>query len=235
MSLGNDLISGFTAVRDAKEKRKRREQDAQMAAAERALKLDLQARDMTAQQALQNDRLVADAKRQFSDQSWRSGESATDRSWRSNESAADRTWKTGDRQEAQKFTAGENDAERRMRKLLQDDALKATAAQFRDKLDFDYTNLGANTAMKTRDQNWQENPENPYNRIRDTQADRNENDLAEMYGSNSATGMPPPDSGKFRSSQPATMPKFGQADEGRTLIGPDGKRYRVIKGVAVLQ
>lgn len=198
MSLGSDFISGFTAVRDAKEKRKRREQDAQMAAAERALKLDLQARDMSAQHALQNDRLVADAKRQFADQTWRSGENATDRTWRSGESATDRTWKSSDRQAAQNFTAGENDAERRMRKLLQDDALKAAAKQFSQKLDFDYTNLGANTALKTRDQNWQENPENPYNRIRDTQAQRNENDLLENYGIIGGTGMPPPDSGKFR-------------------------------------
>lgn len=194
MSLGSDFISGFTAVRDAKEKRKRREQDAQMAAAERALKLDLQARDMSAQQALQNDRLVADAKRQFADQTWRSGENATDRTWRSGESATDRTWKTSDRQAAQNFTAGENDAERRMRKLLQDDALKAAAKQFSQKLDFDYTNLGANTALKTRDQNWQEDERNPYNQIRDAQAERLRAEAAD-FGS-----VPPP--AMTRPSQP---------------------------------
>ena len=102
--LAEGLNQGFALGASARQKKEDREEADRLAKARAALELDMLAKRAAADKALQNDRLVADAQKQFSGQGWQSGESEKDR-------AARLALQTG----AQGFQGGQSNIERAVR------------------------------------------------------------------------------------------------------------------------
>lgn len=169
--LAQGIAQGWDAgSRAVEEQRKRKAQSAE-SAADRALRLDLDAKLTDRETALQNARLLADADRQFKQQGWQSAENSMDRSFRSDESGKDRGWRTTERLGSEGHDSSEKNLDRMLHQKLQQDQLDQAARQFADKQAFDYTHLATDTAGKTRSQNWAEDLTNPENVYRQAHAD----------------------------------------------------------------
>ncbi|PAW75176.1 MAG: hypothetical protein B9S38_02500 [Verrucomicrobiia bacterium Tous-C4TDCM] len=205
--LAQGLQRGFEAGTNLVEAKRRRKQENDLDAARRSLQLEAQARDLTNRKALQDAQLTFEGRERGADRKsrreeadkdrgWRSGEANTDRNWRGGEADKERGFRTKERVDAQGFTSSEAQLDRAARVLAQDKELK----QRTDFFDIELPLKAAALGMQSRQQDWQENPSNPYNRIRDTQAERN---LDALGGPVVVNGAPPPKSGQFGPTAPA--------------------------------
>ena len=146
------LSQGAQIGAAAYDARKRRDQEAALEKARRELQLELDTRRTAAERALQEERLVADAKKQFADQNFRKEEGATERGWRTNERKDEQGFRTGERESTQKFTAkqgrkernwrsSESTLDRTQRQDLANQQLDAAAAQFAKKYELESLSL----------------------------------------------------------------------------------------------
>jgi hypothetical protein len=157
--------------------------------------------------AMQDARLVADAKRQFGQNVFASGEADKDRGWRSGERRESQGFQAGEGQKGRDFQGAQGTLDRAAR-----DRAQTRDLEFKRKLWEDEQPMrGFDMGLKARAAEWQENPENPYNRIREAQADKLGSDF----------GALPPTGGQFTGKAGSGTPTAisSQADYDRLPAG----------------
>lgn len=183
MAWGDSFVSGLQTGSDIRDKMKRRKLD--------QARLDIEAEQFAKTQAqqkqLQDDRLTHDAKMQVADQTFRAGEAGKDRGFRTSERQAsqehqglenlrDRDHRSTLQKDAQAFSGNQSQLDRDARALMQQRELDQRAQL-----------AGAEMTFKQKGLDWEMNPENPYNKIRDSQARRLDS-MADDDGSLPPTG-----------------------------------------------
>jgi hypothetical protein len=175
---------------------------------QKQLELDMLAKRQAAEKQLQDDRITAEAKRQFSQQGWQSGEADKNRAYGTSERIGTQTFHADESNKGRGFQAGESKLDRDLRQALQKQQLDQAASQFAQEMTFkgkvhddDMPLKGAQLglmarAADTRDaaQAWREDADNPYNTIRDAQAKKLASDM----------GAFPPVGGQFTAKEPGT-------------------------------
>lgn len=207
--LAAGIQQGWETGSRAIEAKRKRQQEDELEKARRSLQLETQARELRNRNKLADAELTFRATSAKEDRNWRSDEAVRDRSHRSGESERDRGFRgaeaerdrgfrRNERIDSQGFQSSEAQLDRAARVLAQDKELK----QRTDFFDLELPLKGADLGLKMRAQEWQENPQNPYNRIRATQADMNEQELGPDTVTYRGTGAPPV-TGQFRPAAPA--------------------------------
>jgi hypothetical protein len=211
--LAQGLTQGFAIGADARQKKKDRAQRDAEREAEKALRLEMDARLTEREKALQGDRITADAKRQFSDQAFRGIEADKGRVFSREERIGGQGYQS---EEADKNRGFQNIRDVAQR-LHEKDTLKAKldqdAAQFTQTAGLSQAGLG----LKAQDALWDRNPENPKNKVMGAQA--------KYYGSKDPI---------FEDEGPE-MTAFGQQQAGRregAMAVPGGKQPRTITSQA---
>lgn len=164
--LAQGIAQGAQIGAQAYDARKRREQEEALEKARRELQLEVQAKQLAAEKALQNDRLVHDASMQFERQKWQGAENATDRGWRTNERLGGETFTGSQNNLNRTMTKEENAADRALRQQLQKDQLAQAESQFSQTLPLH----AAETALKGASFAASQNPDSPENKLRSAQA-----------------------------------------------------------------
>lgn len=232
MAMGDSFVSGFSAMTDARERKKKRQQDAAEAAAERSLRLEQQTRENANRKALQDAELTFRGSLSAEERLARAVEADKDRQFRSGEGDKERGFRRGERIDSQGFASTQSELERAARVLAQDKELKART----DMHSLELPLKGASLGLQARAQEWAESPNNPLNDFRAIAARRQAQDLNDTDGVNgfminggapsAITGNP----GQVNGGRP----QFDKSAEGRIVIGPDGKRYVIKNGWPVL-
>jgi len=210
--LAQGLNSGFAIGAEARAAKKRQEQERIQREADRALQLERDMRREKAEQALQGDRITADATRQFNDQKWRTGERIGSEGFSGGQADKDRGWRTGERKGSEEFSGTQAAADRALRQSMQDQTLKQAKEQFDTKLPLEGFGLG----IAARRQAWEENPENPLNQWRGAQAAGSEAKTDDLYGtgpgapSQSPRIAPPADAIAMLKKNPNLAAQFDQ-------------------------
>jgi len=175
--LAEGLSSGYDQAYGAAQKK--REQRLQQ-----QLELDMLAKRQAAEKQLQDDRITAEAKRQFSQQGWQSGEADKDRGFRTSERIDTQGFQSGESDKTRGFQAGESKLDRDLRRALQQQQLDQAAKQFGTEMQFkskvhdDQLPLeGARLGLMARSVDarqdkidWDTDPENPANAWRAARA-----------------------------------------------------------------
>lgn len=162
MAMGDAFVSGFSAMTDARERKKRRQQDAELAAAERELRVTQQAKEH------ENRRLLQEAENTFrgtqsaEERAARAIEAEKDRGWRTGEGEKDRGFRREERIDSQGFTASEAALDRAARVVAQDKELKDRV----DARNIEVPLAGARLGLMARAQEWDQSPNNPLNQYR---------------------------------------------------------------------
>lgn len=117
MSWGDTFINGFSAVTDAKEKKKRREQEERLTLA-----------DQTLRKQLQDEKLKADLDALRSNQGFSRAEREAKQLYEADQTLKDRTWRTGERLGGEQFTGTQAEADRRLRQRKMEDDLRLNTA-----------------------------------------------------------------------------------------------------------
>lgn len=206
--LAQGLDQGFALGANAREKKKDREERERLERARRELELDVLGKKVAADKELQNARLVSDAQRQFSQQGWQTGESEKDRGFRTGERIGSEGFTGMENQRQREFTGGENQRQRDF--SGSQSQLDRDAANLRTQKQLDEAARQFNTKMPL------EGAElGLRSRGLDIQAARNL--------------MPPELGAEFNSGT------FPPEAEGKIVMGPDGKRYKIVNGTPVPQ
>lgn len=225
--LASGLESGFATGADIVKQKRAREEAERQAAIDRQLRLDLQAKQQAAEKQLQDDRLVADAQKQFSSQGFQHTENAADRNLRLTTQANDQTFTGGQNNLNRGLTQQEIDAKNRMndaqvvldaRKLSQQaDQAAAQIAEHREER-ADTLNRGQVIT--------EPDPLNPgQNRTR----------VVQPFIGTAPVSLQPSDNLSGASSASGTgLPTFGSTYEGKRVVGPDGKSYVIKNGKPTL-
>jgi hypothetical protein len=176
--LAQGIQQGAEIGARAYQERKRREQDTALEKARRELQLDLDAKRRLAEKALQDDRITADATRQFSDQEFRREQENSGRIFTREEAIAARAHdseKTTEgrrfqrtmQKDAQEFQENESLQNRTDAGLRQRDALAADARKF----DATYPLHQQELTLKRAALEWDKDPTNPRNQLTTERAD----------------------------------------------------------------
>lgn len=165
--LGDGLQGGFQMGFGAATQKKR---DQKLAEEQKARDV-LQAEQ---QKQMQDDRIVADADRDFKNNTWRSGESQLERNSRSTEAATDRGFRSTEAATERGFRSGESQKERENRltsqtmgieaqRVLQNESLLAQAARQQEQLTQGQGQFDATLGLSRDKFSWDQNPDNPEN------------------------------------------------------------------------
>lgn len=176
--LAAGLQQGFEAGGRAYENKKRRKQEEDDAYAERQLKLDMQAKSFQNARELQEAENAMRATQIAEERASREMEAASNRGWRGRENQLDRESRTGERIDAQGHQSSEAALDRAARVIAQDKQLRKEA----DIHDIELPLKGAALGLQSRAQAWNENPENPINRVRNAAADAKADDAQQPLG-----------------------------------------------------
>lgn len=160
-----------------REGKKRREQEQELARAERELRLTSQAKEYENRKALQEadqafrgtqsaEERAARLLEAEKERTWRSGESDRDRGWRGGESEKERGFRRGERIDSQGFQSSESALNRAAQVLVQDKELKDRG----DARAIEMPLKGMQVGLQARQQEWAESPENPLNMYRKAHA-----------------------------------------------------------------
>jgi len=213
--LAEGLQGGFAIGAAGREKKRDREERERLEKARRDLELERDATRYKSERELQNERLVADAKKQFSQQGFTAGEADKDRGFRSGESQKEREARIGLQTGAQGFQGTQAELERAARAA----ALDKDLAQRKTQFDAELPLKGAQVGIQSRAQEWNESPNNPYNVLRDEQgrAIRLNNEPLTP-----ATGA--------AADAPGNVPELPILSPEQARAQPPGTRYRTIDG-----
>lgn len=206
MSYGDTFVQAFSAGQELREKKKRRQQDDELAAAHRQLEIDMQAKQLSAQKQLQDDRMVNDAKMAFEDRNWRTNERTGTQGFQSGENVKDRSWRTDERMGTQGFQGSQAELDRAARQLQLDKELAN-----RDKI------AGAEQTFKNQTLDWEKDPANSKNVLNAAHA-------RYLSGDDGGLGLPPLPGAKqsLQNGQPAPV-SISTQDEFDKL--PKGARF----------
>jgi hypothetical protein len=204
------IAQGGQIGADSYNRKKERDERARLEAARRELELERDARRTAAERELQEARLVADAQRQFSDQTFRGTEADKGRTFTSGESAKEREARLGLQTNSQGFQGTQAQLDRDARELA---ATRELA--FRQKVqDSELPLKGAQIGLQARAQEWQENPQNPLNDYRATYAAKERDNMGPAFngGAPSPIGQPkiepPPAAVDMLRKNPALAAQF---------------------------
>lgn len=175
MSLAQDLIGGFQATRSIREKKLQRQFEDEMEEKKRNREVERDAKQERLARDLQTERITSDAQKFFSGQEFTGRENALNRGHQTSERVGSQEYGSGETDKKLKAGATESALEREARKTALDRQLGQDMEKFRTEMPL----RGAQVGTQMRAQEWQENPDNPYNRIRDAQAEK----LGSDYGS----------------------------------------------------
>lgn len=214
MAWGDSFVSGLATGGELKDRLKRRK----LEELEQQLKLDMQAKELSSRKEIQEKDLASALARQLAAQGFQAGEGEKDRGHKTNERLGsqnfqsgegekDRGFRTGERVGSQEFHAGQSDLDRAARAYLQNQELGQRK-----------TIADAELAFKNKEFNWQTDPKNPYNSIRDAQAAKLMSDMGDF-------GSVPPVGGQFGGGKKG--PREG------SVIEQDGIKYRYENGAYV--
>lgn len=105
MSLGSDFIGGFTAVKDAKARNAKMEQDERLAQADAQLRREMQQRQIDSDVMRMREGFGHSSTEADKDRSWRTGERTGSETFTAGQNTADRTFRTSERLGGQEFAA----------------------------------------------------------------------------------------------------------------------------------
>lgn len=164
--LAQGLQQGAEIGARSYENKKKRKQEDDLAAAERQLRVDQQAKE------LENRRVLQEAEQTFrgtqgaEERAARSIEAEKQRGWQSGENTEDRGFRQGERIDSQGFQSSESALDRAAKVIAQDKQLAQQDKELGQRRDFHDIELplaGAKLGLQARAQDWRENPENPQN------------------------------------------------------------------------
>jgi hypothetical protein len=167
------------------------------------------------QKALQNERLVADAKRDFENRDFQGQQAEADRTYRSSEAAIDRGFRSGESQKDRDARLASETKAIEAQRVLQQENLLAQAARLQEQLTQGQGQFDATLGLSRDKFSWDQNPANPENISRAAYAKA----LAAKsmdFGDLSIPGA----GGKVAPPTPAGGPSPG------SIVEQNGKRYR---------
>jgi len=185
--------------------KKKRDQDSALNKARLEFEAAQLKENFKGQGTLQEKRLQADAARQIAGFGQEDKARTSNQLYGTSEREAGQNWKTGESSKDRALTTDQGDKNR-----------SAAEREASARLLLDAKRIQQSGEQFDATRSWNESPNNPQNQSQSAYAKRLLMDVND--------------------SQPVNgSPKFSMKDEGRMIIGPDGKRYQVKNGVAVPQ